>query len=84
LHAFTGSKIPGNINGGGGANLLTPESEDGRHRSFRAPGYGRQAIARRRLRHLVAKRNQHPRRCRTMMSSSSTNRTCRPSLTLLT
>jgi outer membrane autotransporter protein len=29
LHAYTGSSITGNISGGGGANLLTLESEDG-------------------------------------------------------
>lgn len=34
LHAFTGSKITGNINGGGGANLLTLESEDGATSTF--------------------------------------------------
>jgi outer membrane autotransporter protein len=34
LHAFTGSKITGNINGGGGANLLTLESDDGAASTF--------------------------------------------------
>ncbi|MET3444600.1 autotransporter-associated beta strand protein, partial [Variovorax paradoxus] len=34
LHAFTGSSITGNISGGGGANLLTLESEDGAASTF--------------------------------------------------
>ncbi len=34
LHAYTGSSITGNISGGGGANLLTLESEDGGASTF--------------------------------------------------
>lgn len=34
LHVFTGSSITGNINGGGGANLLTLESENGAASTF--------------------------------------------------
>lgn len=34
LHAYTGSSITGNISGGGGANLLTLESEDGAAATF--------------------------------------------------
>jgi len=34
LHAYTGSSITGNISGGGGANLLTLESDDGAAATF--------------------------------------------------
>ncbi|MDP9964617.1 outer membrane autotransporter protein [Variovorax paradoxus] len=37
LHAYTGSSITGNISGGGGANLLTLESDDGAAAATFAP-----------------------------------------------